>query len=98
MSVTVQMTRLVPVPKVKLPGASLTTLDTPKLSLVLTGTPSTTLLTVHKPRSVLVSTFAGQVIVGRSVSLTMTVNMQLVMPQSLEAVQLTELVPTTNAL
>src|SRR2546426_1010662 len=96
MSVTVQTTRLVPTAYGSLP--SLTTLETPQLSLVETGTPSTRLLTVHRLRSELVNTSAGQVIVGRSLSLTITVKEQLVAPLSLEAVQLTLLVPTVNAL
>jgi hypothetical protein len=75
----------------------LTTVDTPQLSLVETGAPSTTLLTTHRPTSVLVNTFAGPVIVGGSVSLTITSKEQLVVPQSLDAVQLTVLVPTANA-
>jgi hypothetical protein len=97
MSVTVQMTRLVPVPNVKSPGASLITVDTAQLSLVLTGTPITTLLTVHIPTSAFVNTSAGQVIVGASVSLTMTLNVQLVLlPQPSVAVQVTLLVPTVK--
>src|ERR1043166_5816226 len=97
-SVAVQMTRLVPVPNVKSPGASLTTVDTPQLSLVASGTPRTTFEATHVPTVVFVSTLFGQVMLGGSLSLTIMVKVQLVVPQSLEAVQLTEFVPTGNAL
>src|SRR2546426_3442155 len=99
MSTTVQATRLVPIPKVRSPGASLTTLAGPQLSLVLSGAPITTLLTVHRPRSVLVKTSAGQAIVGDSVSMVVTVNVQFVILAQLSvAMQLTMLMPTANVL
>src|SRR5437899_11137402 len=98
MSVTVQMTRLVPVPNVKSPGASLTTVATPQLSLVASGTPMTTLLTTHKPTSVLVSTFTGQVMVGGSLSLTVTLKLHAADSLLLVsmALQLTAVVPSGN--
>jgi amino acid transporter len=49
------------------------------------------------PTSVLVNTFAGPVIVGGSLSLTITSKEQLVVPQSFDVVQLTVVVPTSNA-
>src|SRR5207249_6577385 len=98
MSVTVQMTRLVPGPNVKSPGASLTTVDTPQLSLVLSGTPITTLLTVHIPTSAFVITFAGQVIVGGSLSLIVTLKSHVADSLLLAsmALQLTAVVPSGN--
>src|SRR5437899_696269 len=99
MSVTVQTTGLVPVPNVRSASASLTTLATSQLSLVASGVPITTLLTVHRPRSVLVKTSAGQAIMGGSVSMVVTVNVQFVLwPQLSVAMQLTMLIPTPNVL
>jgi hypothetical protein len=51
----------------------------------------------HWPGSVEVTTFAGQVMVGFWVSLTVTVNEQLaVLPEASVAVQVTVLVPFAN--
>src|SRR5882724_9369576 len=68
-SVAVQTTALVPVEKMV--GASLITVTWPPLVSEPVAVPITALLTVHRPRSVLVSTSAGQLIVGAVVSPTM---------------------------
>src|SRR5438093_101292 len=90
MSVTVQMTALVPAEYGSV--ASLMTPATAQLSEV-TGLPRLTPLAVHRPLSVLTVTSVGQVIDGASVSTTMTSKEQTVVPQLLEAVQVTPLVP-----
>ena len=64
-----------------------------QLSLVL-GLPKTTPLAAHWPTVVLVVTLAGQPMIGGSVSLTVTVKLQLVLLHTLEDVQLTVVVPT----
>src|SRR5436309_330150 len=95
MSVAVQMTRLVPTGNVKLTGASLVTLATPQLSLVLAGTPSATPLALHRPASVLTVTAAGQLMLGVWLSLTVTEKVQLeLLPAASVAVHTTLLVPT----
>ena len=76
----------------------LVTLATPQLSLVLDGLPNATPVAEHCPRSVLTVTSAGQMIDGGSVSLTVTLNEQLLVPQLFELVQFTVLVPTGNTL
>src|SRR5712691_11816932 len=92
-SVTVQTTALVPTRYGSL--ASLTTLLTPQLSLVLAGAPSATPLALHKPASALTVTSAGQLIVGRSVSVTVTVKLHpLVLPAASLTPQLTAVTPT----
>src|SRR6266481_5964664 len=70
MSVTVQMTALVPTAYGSVP--SLTTLATPQLSLVLPGAPRNTFVAVHWPASALTVTLAGQLIVGAWLSTTIT--------------------------
>src|SRR5689334_1840778 len=73
-SVAVQVTVVVPLTKsVPLPG--LQTKVTPGQLSLATGAKVT--LAVHLPASVLTATFAGQVICGSSVSLTVTVKLQL---------------------
>src|SRR5882724_1199698 len=67
-SVAVQTTTLVPVGNVV--GASLITVTAPPLLSVPLARPSTPLLTVQRPRSVLVNTSAGQLIVGAVMSPT----------------------------
>ena len=68
-SVTVQVTTVTPIGNRA--GALLVTEATAQLSAV-TGTPNTTPLAVHSPASVFTATFAGQVIVGFSISVTVT--------------------------
>src|SRR5438034_5547419 len=58
MSVTVQTTRLVPTAYGSVP--LLTTVATPQLSLVETGTPSTILVALHWPRSAFTVTVVAQ--------------------------------------
>ena len=60
------------VPTGKEAGASLVTLKTPQLSSVV-GVPSETLAASHKPASAVIEISAGQIIVGASVSDTVTV-------------------------
>src|SRR6266853_2354117 len=92
-SVTVQTTALVPTGYGSL--ASLTTVPTPQLSLVLAGGPSATPLALHRPTSALTATSAGQLIDGRSVSLTVTVKLQpLVLPAASVAPHVTAVTPT----
>src|SRR5438477_12397635 len=75
--------------------ASLTTVPTPQLSLVLAGAPSATPLALHRPTSALTATVAGQLIDGRSVSLTVTVKLQpLVLPTPSVAPQITAVTPS----
>src|SRR5947208_3009504 len=92
MSVTVHTTWLVPTGYASL--ALLTTLLTPQLSLVLAATPSTTAVARHEPLSALTVTSAGQLIEGSSVSLTVTVKVQLeLLPEASVAVHTTLVVP-----
>ena len=99
MSIAVHTTLLVPTPYGMSSLTSLTTLATPQLSLVLDGTPTTSVMPLasHRPSSVLTVTVAGQLIVGAWLSTTMTLNAQAVVPQMLDAVHVTELVPTEKA-
>src|SRR2546427_519087 len=93
MSVTVQTTALVPTAYGSLP--LLTTVATPQLSLVLAGVPRLTLVALHWPASALTVTSAGQLIDGRSVSLTVTVKLQpLVLPAASVTPQVTAVTPT----
>ena len=70
LSVTVQV--MVVVPNAYGSLASFVTLATPQLSAVV-AEPSATPLAVQMPASLVVFTFAGAVIVGTSVSVTVTV-------------------------
>src|SRR6266850_2211510 len=91
MSVAVHTTALVPTGYAPLP--SLTTVLTPQLSPV-TGVPSTTLVTLHRPGSALTVTADGQLMLGASVSLTVTVKLQLeLLPDASVAVHTTLVVP-----
>jgi len=91
-SVAVQVTLFVPFAKVE-PLAGLHTLVTPgQLSVALTN--QVTLEASQTPAVVFVTMLAGQVITGFSVSLTVTVKLQLaVLPEASVAVQLTVFVP-----
>src|SRR3989442_13517862 len=92
MSVTIQVTVVVPAGKCA--GASLLTVATPQLSEV-TGAPSATPEAEHTPASALTVMAAGQVIVGGSLSTTVTVCWQvLLLPFTSVAVQVTTVVPT----
>jgi hypothetical protein len=89
-SVAVQVTELVPAPKVLPDGGE---------QFVVTPGQLSCPLTVQLAVVVLVRVMsAGQVIVGFSVSWTITLKLQLAVPHTLEAVQLTVLVPTEKAL
>ena len=70
LSVTVQV--MVVVPNAYGSLASFVTLATPQLSAVV-AEPNATPLAVQMPASLVVVTFAGAVIVGTSVSVTVTV-------------------------
>ena len=70
LSVTVQVT--VVAPSANGSTASLVTLATPQLSAVV-AEPSATPVAVHMPASLFTLTLAGAVIVGTSVSVTVTV-------------------------
>ena len=52
---------------------------------------------IATPAAVFVTMFAGQVMTGFSVSLTVTLKVQLAVPQELEAVAVTTVVPTEKA-
>src|ERR1043166_1438706 len=91
-STTVQVTVLVPTGK--LAGALLVTLATPQLSAVA-GVPSTTPLALHRPVSAFTVTRPGQVMLGASVSSTVTDWVQvLLLPLRSVTVQVTSVVPT----
>jgi len=85
----VQVTEFVPLANVE-PLAGLHTLVTPgQLSVALTN--QVTLEASQTPAVVFVTMLAGQVITGFSVSLTVTVKLQLaVLPEASVAVQVTE--------
>ena len=91
LSVTVQVTVVAPIGNVA--GALLVTEATPQLSAV-TGVPSKTPLAVQSPASVFTFTAAGHEIVGFSLSVTITLNTQSVVPQLFAAVTVTVVVPT----
>ena len=92
MSVTVQVT--VVVPKVNTDGPLFVTLRTPQLSPV-TGAPSETPLAVHFPGSLFTVTAGAHVIVGFSVSITVTCCVQVaVFPWMSVTVHVTVVVPT----
>src|ERR1041384_1357863 len=92
-SVTVQMTLVVPTKYTA--GALLVTFATAQLSLVLDGTPRATFVMVQPPRSALVVTSAGQVIVGNSVSVIVTTCEQVLLwPLVSMTVQCTVVLPT----
>jgi hypothetical protein len=96
-SVAVQLTLLVPLANV-LPLVGLQVTVTPEqLSVAMAGAKLTFWL--HWPDAVLVTTLTGQVITGGSVSLTVTLKLQLaVFPLASSAVQVTMLVPLAKAL
>src|SRR5438876_8853694 len=71
-SVAVQVTRLVPTGNCA--GALLVTVTEPQLSLAV-GVPRATPVAKHVPALALTVTSAGQVIVGRELALTATVNL-----------------------
>jgi hypothetical protein len=96
-SVTVQVTVVVPI--VNTAGASLViTKSAPDEQLsVAVGVPKFTPVAVHTPASATTLTLAGQVIVGFSVSVTVTLWVQLwVLPAASVAVQVTVVVPIVN--
>src|SRR5258708_2297873 len=94
-SVTVQVTRLVPAAKSD--GALLVTEATAQLSLV-TGAPRATLV-APQPALAETVTSAGQVMVGDSVSLMVTVKVQvLLLPLESTAVLVTVVIPTGKVL
>src|SRR2546426_907438 len=71
------------------------TVAMPQLSLVLSGLPRAKPLAVHRLGSVLTTTSAGQLIDGRSVSVTVTVKLQpLVLPAASVTPQVTAVTPT----
>src|SRR6266853_1218080 len=92
MSVTVQITSLVPTGYGSLP--LLTTVPTPQLSPTI-GVPRLTLVALQEPGSALTVTVAGQLIDGRSVSLTVTVKLQpLVLPAASVSPHVTAVTPS----
>src|SRR5436190_6445368 len=93
-SVAVHVTWLVPRGKRVPDGGAQTTVAPAQLS-VAPGAKVTT--ASHRPDSLLVTTFAGQVTVGGSPSCTVTVKLQrLVLPLASVAVQLTAVTPLVN--
>jgi hypothetical protein len=91
LSVTAHVTTVAPFGKTG--GASLTTVATPQLSEV-SGVPKLTPVAEHWPGSVLTVTPAGAVMVGDSVSFTVTVKLHVaVLPAASVAMQLTVLAP-----
>ena len=93
-SVTVQVTTVTPIGNNA--GALLVTLATAQLSAV-TGTPKATPLAVHNPASVFTDTSIGQVIVGSSISVTVTFWLQLaVLPLKSVTVHITTVTPIGN--
>jgi hypothetical protein len=91
-SITVQVTVVTPLGKVA--GASFTMLATAQLSAVV-GEPSVTPLAAQKPGSVPTDTKGGHVIVGASVSLTVTLKTQFaVFPLASVPMQFTAVVPS----
>src|SRR5712691_3926107 len=94
-SVAVLVTRVVPTGKAKPLAGTLTTVAVPQLSVALTL--NTTLL-VHWPAAALTMRLAGQVITGGCVSLTVTLNVQVLLrPLASVAVLVTRVVPTGKA-
>src|SRR5438128_8182716 len=98
MSVIVQVTVVVPTAYVPLalavPLKLFVMLRMPQLSLVPVGSGTFT-TALHEPDSVLVTTLAGQVIVGDSVSCTVTVCVVVtLLPWISVIVQVTVVVPT----
>src|SRR5437016_5250069 len=90
-SVAVQITKFVP--PGKLAGALLVTLATAQLSEVA-GLPSATPLAHCSPGGLVTVTVAGQVIIGNSLSTTITCCVQVLeLPQPSLAVHTTKLVP-----
>src|ERR1043166_4852697 len=91
-STTVQVTVLVPTGK--LAGALLVTLATPQLSAVA-GVPRVTPAALHSPMLAFAVTVPGQVMLGASVSSTVTDWVQvLLLPLRSVTVQVTSVVPT----
>ena len=90
-SVAVHVTGVVPVPKVEPVGGLQVTVTPAQLSVAAGAYPTTC---VHRPGALLVAILAGQTTTGGSVSLTVTVKLQLlVLPAASVAVQLTGVVP-----
>jgi hypothetical protein len=95
MSVTVHVTVVVPTGNTD--GASFVTDCTPQLSEVA-GVPSETPLAEHFPASAFTVTAAGHVIVGFSLSTTVTLCVQVaVLPRPSVTVHVTLVVPTGNS-
>src|ERR1051326_4513899 len=95
-SVTVQLTRVVPLAKA-LPLAGSQMMLAPGQLSAAAGAKIT--IWLHTPGAVLVVISLGQAIVGGSVSMTMTAKLQLVvLPAVSVAVQLTTFVPVANTL
>ena len=95
-SVAVQLTAVIPLAKA-LPFVGVQLTVTPgQLSVAVAAKPT---IWLHWPGAVFVARFAGQVIVGASVSLTRTVKVQVaVLPEAPVAVQVTVLVPLAKTL
>jgi len=94
-SVATHVTMFVPRGNVEPPGGLHTTVTFVQLSDAVAV--NVTLLALHCPASVLVTMFAGQVIVGASRSKTVTVKLQaFVSPSMSVATQMTVVVPTGN--
>ena len=91
-SVATQVTVLVPLVKVEPVGGVQATVAPAQLSLTVVV--KVTLLLEQWPRSVLATMLVEQVIDGFCTSFTVTVNVQLAVPQVFEAVAVTEVVPT----
>src|SRR2546422_1973768 len=93
-SVAMHTTLVVPLAKLE-PDAGAHRIEPPRQLSVKLAVKLT--LLVHCPGATLTVMLPGQLGTGRWVSFTVTVNVQVAMAQSLEAVQLTVLVPTGNA-
>src|SRR3989449_7673065 len=89
-SVAVHTTLVAPLAKLE-PDAGTHMIEPPRQLSVKLAVKLT--LLVHCPGAALTVMLPGQLGTGRSVSVTVTVNVQLVVPQGLDAVQLTVVVP-----
>ena len=95
-SAATQVTVLVPLAKVDPLAGVHVTVAPGQLSLIVVV--NVTLLLEHWPRSVLATMLVEQVIDGFCTSFTVTVNVQLAVPQVFEAVAVTVVVPTGKVL
>ena len=93
-SVTIHVTDVLPAGKIA--GALLMTDKMPQLSAVM-GVPGFIPLTEHCPVAVFTAMLEGQLMVGASLSVTVTKKLQLATLQALVAVTSTLVLPDENA-